>query len=364
MLVAERPILEGKTVTLQVFEKTPLLGEKDKALTLIYKNEEKTCIEAKVENGYAVAEIKLQHCKEDADNEDWEKLLDPDKGELKTAELYLKVEAIENVFLVKDKGAFLKDEPFEMNGTTVIQDIYHDGKIGQVEYQKDGAKMKKVKFIYHDSSKKKHELGKFDIIWAQKWLKGSRYHSIGAKKITLDNRTRYYTKGKGETPLVTPFTGTDTNKKFSYINGSLKIIASEDTTREYFNPERLAAVFGALADTGFEDVVCNGSVANDGTGAYSVTHINGYNIDFKYLRTDKKKANIDSKILPILVGDKLLDIKRQNQFMDALYKFGWSKTEKSLAHKTHKNKDLNHCKPKSDHKNHLHIQGFKANYKK
>ncbi|WP_422090509.1 hypothetical protein [Tenacibaculum ovolyticum] len=368
-LVAACANLEDKKVFFKIYEKEKLLVEKDTEIGVIQKGKEVTKIEATVQNGYAVAEIELKHCKEDADNEDWEKILDPEKGDLKKSKLYIKVEITEQVFTVKNKGVFLKEEPFKMSGTTVIQDIYHDGKIGKVEYQQGNAKMKKVKFVYHDSSKKKHELGKFDITWAQKWVKGSRYYSKGSKKVISAGITKYYTYGKGETPLVTPFTGTKKNKKFSYTNGSLKIIVSEDTTREYFNPERLATIFGTLAETGFEDVVCNGSVSTDGTGAYSVTHVNGYNIDFKYLRTDNKRGNIDKNakniLIPrILVGSELLDIKRQNEFMDALYKFGWSKTEKSLAHKTHENKDLNHCKPKSDHKNHLHIQGFKANYKK
>jgi len=45
-------------------------------------------------------------------------------------------------------------------------------------------------------------------------------------------------------------------------------------------------------------------------------------MDFKYLRKDKKIANIDKGIVRILVSDNELDIKRQNEFLDALYKFG------------------------------------------
>ncbi len=118
MLISECPNLEGKTVAFKVFEKVPLLEDQDKALTLIHENQEKTRIEAKVEKGYAVAELKLQHCKEDADNTDWETTLDPDQGELKTVELYLKVEATENVFKILNNSKFLKEVPFKMNGTT------------------------------------------------------------------------------------------------------------------------------------------------------------------------------------------------------------------------------------------------------
>ena len=156
--------------------------------------------------------VKLQHCKEDADNTDWETTLDPDQGELKTVELYLKVEATENVFKVLNNGEFLKDVPFKMNGTTVVQDIYHDGKIGKVNYQQGDAKMKKVKFMYHDSSKKKHNLGTFDIIWAQKWKDATKHswkgNKTGWKKNISSGVVRYYQKdGAKETPLVTPFKG-------------------------------------------------------------------------------------------------------------------------------------------------------------
>ena len=64
---------------------------------LIIKNEAKIHSETTVKNGYAVAEIKLQHCKEHADNKDWlDKLKNgfyDTKG--KTVEIY------ENVFTFK-----------------------------------------------------------------------------------------------------------------------------------------------------------------------------------------------------------------------------------------------------------------------
>lgn len=122
-LVAECPNLEGKKVTFQIFEKTPLLGEEDKPLTLINKKgEEKTRIEANVKESFAVAEVKLQHCKEDADNEDWARILFPDtvkkKKDLKFSELYIKVEATKNVFIIKSNGEFLKDNPFKFSTNT------------------------------------------------------------------------------------------------------------------------------------------------------------------------------------------------------------------------------------------------------
>ena len=50
------------------------------ALTLIHEDKPKTRIEVWVKEGFAVAEVKLQHCKEDTENEDWEEKLDPAKA--------------------------------------------------------------------------------------------------------------------------------------------------------------------------------------------------------------------------------------------------------------------------------------------
>lgn len=152
-------------------------------------------------------------------------------------------------------------------------------------------------------------------------------------------------------------------EKYISIQKTILILSSFETTdREYYNPEAFACVLGALAEGDFLDIVSNGSVGLDGTGAYSVSHVNGINMDFKYFRTDKKRAGVDLNIDPILVGSSLLDIERQNLFLDALKKFGFGTIKHNLSHKTAKNKLLNYCKEDAGHKDHLHIQGFKAKY--
>ncbi len=75
-LVAECPNLEEKTVTFEVYEKTPLLEDTNKPLPLIHKDAEKTRIQAKVENGFAVAEVKLRP-KSDEDFKEWREALSP-----------------------------------------------------------------------------------------------------------------------------------------------------------------------------------------------------------------------------------------------------------------------------------------------
>ena len=116
-MLAECPNQEGCHMSFEVFEKTPLPGDKDKALTLIYKDKPKNRIEVWVKEGFAVAEVKLQHCKEDTENEDWEEKLDPDDGELKTTGLYLKVKTIKNLAPMGKPVEFLKEELFVMKET-------------------------------------------------------------------------------------------------------------------------------------------------------------------------------------------------------------------------------------------------------
>ncbi|WP_194765678.1 M23 family metallopeptidase [Tamlana sp. I1] len=113
-LVAACANLEGKKVSFQVFDKTGLLGEKDEALHFIYEETPVCRIEAKVTEGFAVAEIKLLKDNTEEGLKKWKNILREDSNSYKTAQLYLKVEAKENVFIVKSKGEFLKDSAFKL----------------------------------------------------------------------------------------------------------------------------------------------------------------------------------------------------------------------------------------------------------
>ncbi|WP_103070915.1 hypothetical protein [Aquimarina sediminis] len=282
------------------------------------------------------------------------------KRETTSLWLQTQCDSVENAGEVIDKEF---KSYFKLKYSTTIY-IYSDGKISKTYLEKGD----KVRYVYVDSSGEEHDLGSFAIIEAQKWLDGTKHYSKTQvsgewKKVISGGKTRYYKKdGNRKTLLMTPFSGSP-NKVFKYKKGNLDFAIYEDTSREYFNPEAFSTVIGALAKVNFNDLVSNGSVSTDATGAYSVTHFNGVNMDFKYLRKDKKKGNIDNGIYRILVGDLKLDIIRQNQFLDALHDYGWGVTKKNLAHKTHEGKELNHCESDSHHKNHLHLQGFKPNYK-
>lgn len=49
---------------------------------------------------------------------------------------------------------------------------------------------------------------------------------------------------------------------------------------------------------------------------------------------------------------------KQNNFNDALYKYGWKSMLNWEYGEKGKKKLLNHCKQFTGHYNHLHIQGF------
>lgn len=328
-LVAECDNLEGKEVGIYIYEKKPLLEEeKDIKLKVLQNDKEVEKIIATVKDGYAVAEFEFQQV-DSVTYKAWDTKLNPTTGETEISELYIQTSCttLEHPGTIKN---FLKEDKkyFKLKGL-IEQHIYHNGEISKEEYDQ----AQKVKFIYHDKTDNEHNLGTFEITWAQAWLAGtSKYEQYvkpnpsAWKKVTVGTETRYYSyDDKRKAPIITPYTGTASKKRYVYEENDVKIILTEDTSREYYNPVGLATVFGALAEVEYEDVVSNGSVDTDGTGAYSVTHVNGFNADFKYLRKDKKRGNIDKDekgniVSRILITDNELDVDRQNKFLDALHK--------------------------------------------
>ena len=153
--------------------------------------------------------------------------------------------------------------------------IYHDGKISKT-YLENGDKMR---YVYVENTGEEHYLGVFDIIESQRWLHGTSQQINTTKggtwqTVTSGGKTRYYKEdGNEETLIMTPFSGAP-NKVFQYKKGNLDFAIYEDTSREYFNPEAFATVIGALAEVNFTDLVSNGSVDTDATGAFSVSHFN------------------------------------------------------------------------------------------
>lgn len=123
----------------------------------------------------------------------------------------------------------------------------------------------------------------------------------------------------------------------------------------------MASLIGTVAETKTNDLTVVGFSLSDGSlPAPSVSHKDGKNGDLRYLRKDESGD-------AVLLNQKQFDIKRQNTFNAALYKYGWkSMLSEQFTPAGSSNKmlldDAKHYS-KSRHKNHLHLQGYKPTIK-
>ncbi|MET3047338.1 hypothetical protein [Flavobacterium covae] len=195
---------------------------------------------------------------------------------------------------------------------------YHIFKEGRIEKQipkqiKSGYE-RKYRYVYHDEDGTEHEICIFDFITAGVWEKGKKTKTktgVWEKRIA-EGKTRYFKKGNGTVELL------KMKLPLNYTEGKVKIKLADNTTREYVNPKVFASIIGALAECAFDDVQMNGFTTSDGTGAPSVSHINGTAGDFRYLRKDKKLIGLEINNNPTE-----LDVTRQEKFIEALVKFGY-----------------------------------------
>ncbi|WP_314241197.1 hypothetical protein [Empedobacter tilapiae] len=103
-----------------------------------------------------------------------------------------------------------------------------------------------------------------------------------------------------------------------------------NTQRRYTSPNALAGFIGALAETGFTNIITTGSCFAEDTCFPSVAHVNGKSIDTLYI-----------------------DRANQTEFITAMNKFGFN-DQITGNDGTHTYKGT---KNKSDHNDHLH-SGF------
>ena len=148
-----------------------------------------------------------------------------------------------------------------------------------------------------------------------------------------------------------------------YKKGKYKYLFYVDSPRSYVNEKTLASFFGAMLEVNFTDISCNGFSHKDGSSKPSKSHINGNNGDFKYLRIDKAVACGAGTSLNILKNPDSLDFNRQNEWNDALYKFGWKKMLGWTYKRNGKTKKLSHIPHNTkDHYHHLHLQQYRPLY--
>ncbi|MCL1942030.1 MAG: DUF4280 domain-containing protein [Candidatus Azobacteroides sp.] len=136
---------------------------------------------------------------------------------------------------------------------------------------------------------------------------------------------------------------------------------TDDTPRNYADPDAFAAFLGALAECSYTDFQFRGFTCKDGIGKPSVSHYNGYNFDMAYLRRDKDFSGLH------INNEKdwnELDLDRQNNFHFALIHFGYSDFKVLSNHTskfqvicsyTGKKVNINNLE---NHHHHLHVQGF------
>jgi N-acetylmuramoyl-L-alanine amidase len=210
---------------------------------------------------------------------------------------------------------------------------------------------KKYKYVYHDKKGTDHEICLSNFVIAKNWIKGS---SSNGGKGWVNIGGKYYQQGKGTTELL------KMPLPLNYNKNGVVIKLADNTSREYINPTAFASIIGALGECNYLDVVMNGFTSQDGTGAPSVSHVNGIAGDFRYLRKDKSGANLHINTEP-----SALDIIRQEKFMDALMKFGY-KSFLSFNITINKKKFiLKNSSHLTDHHHHLHLnrQGYNPIYK-
>lgn len=249
---------------------------------------------------------------------------------------------------LESKENFKNKQPnTNSSDTKVISDadiefhIFSNG--GEIQYKIKNEKRRIAEYFYHDEKGVMHNIGKQTL-----------------KKISNKYGTKYKDRIKGNSVYLV-----DIRHLKNYNNGITKFTLKMNpkTNRFFMNDVTLAALIGAMLDCGFDDFMFNGFSDSEGRSiGGSESHKNGMNGDLRYLRKDKSGQNIHlsfSSETGDPCGWKGLDEIRQNQFNDALYKFGW----KSMLSWQFNGRLLRHCIQYDDHYHHLHVQSFRPKLK-
>ena len=312
-----------------------------------------------------MAEIQLQK-QDSAKYKAWDKKLDPDTGDEKSSELYLKV-VVEGIDSPATNKEFLKTgkEKFELFSDVIRYDIHDSGKIDK--YVREHAT--KVRYNYFEG-KTKHRIGRVTFVEG-KWI-FKDYIYTKKKLQMLDIRDlKSYSNG---------------NVKFNFltINVSLK------HSRFYIDIDAYAALIAAMIEESIEDLGYNGFSSKNGGSGASSSHWNDMTGDLRYLSTNKNGE-------VTYLQHTHFDYERQIRFNNALYKFGFSKYYSSIRRKTMmmysenfnrqkiekilnpKSKKMeekviisktssllphteHYSTEKAKHYHHLHVQGFDPSY--
>ena len=231
---------------------------------------------------------------------------------------------------------------FTMPSGLITYHVYHNGKIERhipinlIEYDKV-----KYQYIYHDINNNLHKLGTFEY--------------VEIKNNYLSRSDKRY----GDTEYIHLIDLRDVPQEYEKHGLKYRFNVDTDQKRYFMNRDTLASFFGAMLEVNFTDISCNGFSTEKGESGVSKSHKNGYHGDFKYLRKDKILYKGAGTSLNIKFHPEELDVDRQNQWIDALYKFGWTNMlgwSYSIKGKVY---FLNHIpKDTKNHEHHLHVEYY------
>lgn len=231
---------------------------------------------------------------------------------------------------------------FKLSLQIITYHIYHDGRIERhVPAELLLESEKRYEYIYHDKNNNVHNIGVFN------------YREIKNKH--LDNKKRY-----GDMEYIHLINLNEVTQEYSKLGLTYRFnVDSNDDDRFFMNRDTLASFFGALFEVGFKDISCNGFSTMYGESGGSKSHFNGYHGDFKFLRFDEELFKGNGTSLSIRDYPELFDPKRQNQWNDALYKFGWTNMLGWSYTIDGVKKFPNHItKETENHWHHLHVQFY------
>lgn len=202
-----------------------------------------------------------------------------------------------------------------------------------------------MRYYYHDLYDNEHIFGDFQAIQTRRWIRKGVLSNDPNDLVELVDRNDF----------------AEYNHNGVHIN-----FMTDNSDRDFINPECFAGLLGAMARMNVFDLGFNGFSNSNGDPGVSSSHLNGVAGDLRYLRTDHNGG-------PVLLQDALFDYDRQVEFNNALFDFGWARTTEMLSerfqrdgqtlllpHTIHYHKVLDNGTVVR-HDNHLHVQGFDTN---
>lgn len=358
-LVAKATNITG-SVTLSVYEESPLLTTANTKLSLLNANNEPTTdFTGTITNNEVVVPVKFQELDSQTYNT-WNTLLDNESEEGLFSKLIIKT--------VKDGIEYLNEDEFKLKSSVIRYIIKSDGI---TKYHRDISS--EVRYIFKDNQDNLHFLLKRDSTEIN-WVSRDKKDRLVENYIYKKNKIKLIKIKEGD----------------FYSSGAVKFkfLEFQSNNRSYIDSDCLACLLAAMIENQIEDLRFNGFSTSTGTSGSSQSHWNGMVGDLGYLNVNKDgKAtwlSLSSSAYssnPNWSHNADFDYDRQVLFNNSLYKYGFSKFKrlnnntlvkmlsenfirtineknetKSLPHTSH------YRTTKTFHFHHLHLQGLDLSF--